>query len=330
MSENGINKAAVLMLALGQDRAAEVMKYLDSREVQKVGSAMAVMSNISEDTLNDVLDSFSDEMSKTTALGINSEEYIRGVLTSALGEEDAGFLIGRILDRRGSTGIDSLKSMESKAVADLIENEHPQIIATILVHLPRFQASAILAELPLHVRNDVVLRIATLDGVQPAALNELNDVLTKLLTISDNSQKRDLGGVRVTAEIMNFLNGDTESSVMNGLKEFNPELAQLVKDNMFVFEDIMTLDDKNVQSILAEVSSDVLVIALKGVKDELQEKILNNMSQRAAETLREDLETKGPVRVAEVEAQQREILQVINRMIEEGKINLKVTDDDYV
>jgi len=176
----------------------------------------------------------------------------------------------------------------------------------------------------------VVLRIATLDGVQPAALNELNDVLTKLLTISDNSQKRDLGGVRVTAEIMNFLNGDTESSVMNGLKEFNPELAQLVKDNMFVFEDIMTLDDKNVQSILAEVSSDVLVVALKGVKDELKEKILNNMSQRAADTLREDLETRGPVRVAEVEAQQREILQVINRMIEEGKINLKVTDDDYV
>jgi flagellar motor switch protein FliG len=330
MSEKGINKAAVLMLALGQERAADVMRYLDSREVQKVGSAMAVMNNVTEDTLNDVLDSFSDEMSKTTALGINSEEYIRGVLNSALGEEDAGFLIGRILDRRGSTGIDSLKSMESKAVADLIESEHPQIIATILVHLPRFQASAILSELPLGVRNDVVLRIATLDGVQPAALNELNDVLTKLLTISDNSQKRDLGGVRVTAEIMNFLSGDTESSVMTGLKEFNPDLAQLVKDNMFVFEDIMTLDDKNIQSILAEVSSDVLVVALKGVKDELKEKILANMSQRAADTLREDLDSKGPVRVAEVEQQQREILQVINRMIEEGRINLKVTDDDYV
>jgi flagellar motor switch protein FliG len=330
MSENGINKAAVLMLALGQERAADVMKYLDSREVQKVGSAMATMSNVSEDTLNDVLDSFTDAMGSTTALGINSEEYIRGVLNSALGEEDAGFLISRILDRRGSTGIDSLKSMESQAVADLIEAEHPQIIATILVHLSRVQASSILASLPLAVRNDVVLRIATLDGVQPAALNELNDVLTKLLTISDSSQKRDLGGVRVTAEIMNFLSGDTESSVMDGLKEFNPDLAQAVKDNMFVFEDIMTLDDKNVQSILAEVSSDVLVVALKGVKDELKEKILNNMSQRAAETLREDLETRGPVRVAEVEGQQREILQVINRMIEEGKINLKVSEDDYV
>lgn len=330
MSEVGIDKAAVLMLALGQEHAAEVMKYLDSREVQKVGSAMAIMSNVTEAHLNDVLESFSDEMQQTTALGINSEEYIRTVLTRALGEEDAGFLISRILDRRGSTGIDSLKSMESKAVADLIESEHPQIIATILVHLPRFQASAILAELPTAIRNDVVLRIATLDGVQPAALNELNDVLTKLLTISDNSQKRDLGGVRVTAEIMNFLSGDTETSVMNGLKEFNPELAQSVKDNMFVFEDIMTLDDKNIQAILAEISSDVLVVALKGVKDELKNKIVGNMSQRAGEMLLEDLETKGPVRLAEVEAQQREILQVVNRMIEEGKINLKIVDDDYV
>lgn len=330
MSEVGIDKAAVLMLALGQEHAAEVMKYLDSREVQKVGSAMAIMSNVTEAHLNDVLESFSDEMQQTTALGINSEEYIRTVLTSALGEEDAGFLISRILDRRGSTGIDSLKSMESKAVADLIESEHPQIIATILVHLPRFQASAVLAELPTAIRNDVILRIATLDGVQPAALNELNDVLTKLLTISDNSQKRDLGGVRVTAEIMNFLSGDTETSVMNGLKEFNPELAQSVKDNMFVFEDIMTLDDKNIQAILAEISSDVLVVALKGVKDELKNKIVGNMSQRAGEMLLEDLETKGPVRLAEVEAQQREILQVVNRMIEEGKINLKIVDDDYV
>jgi flagellar motor switch protein FliG len=218
--------------------------------------------------------------------------------------------------------------MDSQSVAELIHNEHPQIIATILVHLERDQSSEILKNFTERLRNDVMLRIATLDGVQPTALRELNDVLTKLLSGNENLKKKPMGGIRVAAEILNFMSADTESSVMESLKSYDDDMAQKIMDEMFVFDNIMDIDDRGIQLLLREVQSDALIIALKGAAPELREKIFKNMSQRAAEMMREDLEAKGPVRLSEVEAQQKEILLVVRRLADEGQLMLGASGED--
>lgn len=331
MSEDGVMKSAVLMLAIGEDEAAEVMKYLSPKEVQKLGAAMATLKSVGreqvETTVNDFL-SIADESSN---FGLDSDEYIRSVLTKALGDKASGVL-DRILQNRDSSGIESLKWMDGPTVADLILNEHPQIIATILVHLDPDHASEVLSKFTERLRQDVMLRIATLDGVQPTALKELNDVLSKLLSGNESLKKQSMGGVKVAAEIMNYLNGETEAAVMEGLKNYDEELAQKIMDTMFVFDDIIQIDDKGIQVMLREVQSETLIIALKGTTAEMREKIFKNMSTRAAEMMREDLESKGPVKLSEVEAQQKQMLQIVRRLADEGQIMLggKGGDDQYV
>ena len=331
MSGAGIHKGAILMLALGEEEAAEVMKYLSPREVQKLGAAMSTMKAVQSEELEQVLEDFRGETEQNTSLGLDSDEYIRSVLTRALGEDKASSLLNRILGTRDASGIESLKWMDSASVADLVRNEHPQIIATILVHLERYHACEVLDHFSERLRNDVVLRIATLDGVQPAALRELNEVLTKLLTGNENLKKKPMGGVRAAAEILNFLSGENEQSVMANLKNYDSDMAQKIMDEMFVFENIMDIDDRGIQVILREVQSESLIIALKGAGQDLREKIFKNMSQRAAEMMREDLESKGPVRLSEVEAQQKEILQIVRRLADEGQIMLGAKgEDQYV
>jgi len=328
MSEMGIHKSAVLMLALGEEEAAEVMKYLGPREVQKLGAAMSTMKAIASEELVSVLDDFRTETDKNTSLGVDSDEYIRAVLTKALGEDKASTLLNRILGTRDASGIESLKWMDGQSVAELVRNEHPQIIATILVHLERYHACEVLDHFPERLRNDVVLRIATLDGVQPAALRELNEVLTKLLSGNESIKKKPMGGIRTAAEILNFLSGENEASVMANLKNYDSDMAQKIMDEMFVFENILDIDDRGIQTLLREVQSESLIIALKGAGPDLREKFFKNMSQRAAEMMREDLESKGPVRLSEVEAQQKEILQIVRRLADEGQIILGAKGDD--
>ncbi|MGB6054737.1 MAG: flagellar motor switch protein FliG [Burkholderiaceae bacterium] len=328
MSELGVQKGAILMLALGEDEAAEVMKYLGPREVQKLGAAMSVMKGVANEDLQVVLQEFRTETELQTSLGLDSDEYIRTVLTKALGSDKASSLLNRILGGRDASGIESLKWMDAQSVAELIRNEHPQIIATILVHLERYHACEVLDQFTERLRNDVVLRIATLDGVQPAALRELNEVLTKLLSGNENLKKKPMGGIRAAAEILNFLSGENEASVMENLKAYDAAMAQRIMDEMFVFDNIMDIDDRGIQTILREVQSESLIIALKGAPQELREKIFKNMSQRAAEMMREDLESKGPVRLSEVEAQQKEILQIVRRLADEGQVMLGAKGDD--
>lgn len=331
MSDEGIEKGAILMLALGEDEAAEVMRFLGPREVQKLGAAMSAMKGVANEQLETVLEDFRQETEKSSSLGLDSDEYIRQVLTKALGDDKAASLLNRILGGRDASGIESLKWMDSASVADLIRNEHPQIIATILVHLERYHACEVLDHFTERQRNDVVLRIATLDGVQPTALRELNEVLTKLLTGNESLKKKPMGGIRTAAEILNFLSGETEASVMSNLKNYDSDMAQKIMDEMFVFDNIMDIDDRGIQVILREVQSESLIVALKGANQELREKIFKNMSQRAAEMMRDDLESKGPVRLSEVEAQQKEILQIIRRLADEGQIMLGAKgEDQYV
>lgn len=331
MIDNGVHKGAVLMLALGADEAAEVMKYLGPREVQKLGAAMSTMKAIQSEELVSVLSEFRAETEKNTALGLDSDDYIRDVLTKALGDDKAASLINRILGARDSSGIESLKWMDAQSVADLVRNEHPQIIATILVHLERDQASEVLDHFTERLRNDCVLRIATLDGVQPAALRELNEVLTKLLTGNENLKKKPMGGIRTAAEILNYFSGENETSVMSNLKNYDADMAQKIMDEMFVFENILDIEDRGIQLLLREVQSETLIIALKGATPELREKFFKNMSSRAGEMMREDLESKGPVRLSEVESNQKEILQIIRRLADEGQLTLGgKAEDAYV
>lgn len=320
---NGVTKGAILMLALGESGASEVMKFLGPREVQKLGEAMTSMKSIPQEAVENVLQDFNQVADSNSSLGVDSDDYIRSVLTKALGDDKASSLLNRILGGGAdASGIESLKWMDAESVADLIHNEHPQTIATILVHLERDQACEVLGSFTDRQRNDVLLRIATLSGVQPTALRELNDVLTKLLSGSDVLKKQPMGGIRVAADILNFMSGENEAAAMEHLKNYDPDMAQKIMEQMFVFENIMDIEDRGIQLLLREVQSDSLIIALKGASEEMREKIFKNMSQRAAEMMREDLESKGPVKLSEVESQQREILTIIRRLADEGQISL--------
>ncbi|OIQ81760.1 flagellar motor switch protein FliG [mine drainage metagenome] len=332
MSEAGIKKSAILLMSIGEEEAAEVLKFLGPKEVQKIGTAMAALANVSHEQVHESLRDFREEAEDRTTLGMGSDGYIRSMLIKALGDDKAGSLIDRILQGGDTSGIESLKWMDSASVAELIKNEHPQIIATILVHLDFDQASEILAKFVERLRNDVMLRIATLDGIQPHALRELNDVLTKLLSGGEHIKKTAKGGVKTAAEIINFMGGAVESSVMGNIKSFDEELAQRIQDEMFVFEDINKIDDRGMQLLLREVQSESLIVALKGATPELREKVFRNMSQRAAEMLRDDLEAKGPVRVSEVEAEQKELLKIVRRLADEGQIVLggKGSDEGFL
>jgi len=320
MENDGIAKSAILLMSLGEDEAAGVFKYLGPREVQKIGSAMAGLKAVSRAEISTVVSEFCDQAGTQSTLGVASNEYIRNVLKKALGDDKSASLIDRILQGGDTSGIEGLKWMGSPAVAELIKNEHPQIIATILVHLEREQASEILALFTERTRNDVLLRIATLDGIQPAALMELNDVLTALLAGNKHIKNARMGGVRTAAEILNFMHANEETSIIDNVKEFDADLAQKIIDEMFVWENLIDLDNRAIQMLLKEVQSESLILALKGSSEPLREKIFANMSQRAAEMLRDDLESKGPVRVTEVEAQQKEILKIVRRLTEEGQI----------
>ena len=320
MSEDGVQRSAILLMSLGEEGAVEVFKHLGPREVQKLGTAMAKLSNVTRAQVASVLREFHEEAVQQTTIGSAPDQYLRSVLTRALGDDKAGALIDRILQGQDNAGIESLKWMDAGSVAELIKGEHPQIIATILVHLEPDQAGEVLAQFVERLRNDVVLRIATLEGVQPSAMRDLNEVLSQILTGTDKLKKSARGGVEAAAEILNNLGATVEASITSHIREVDPDLAQKIQDKMFVFENLMDLDDRGIQLLLREVQSETLVVALKGTTESLREKVFKNMSQRAAEMLRDDLEAKGPVRLSEVEAEQREILRIVRRLAEEGQI----------
>ncbi|MFC4161690.1 flagellar motor switch protein FliG [Chitinimonas lacunae] len=318
-NEDAIRRSAILLMSLGEDAAVEVFKYLGPKEVQKIGMAMANMDNVTREQVEEVLADFIASTQNRANFGA-ADEYIRSVLTKALGSDKAANLLDRILQGGDNTGIEALKWMDSTAVAELIKNEHPQIIATILVHLEPDQCSEILNQFVERLRNDVLLRIATLEGVQPAALRELNEVLTQLLSGSDRIKKSALGGEAMAAEILNFMGGVIETSALNSIREYDPELAQRIQDKMFTFENLVDVDDRGIQLLLREISSDSLIIAMKGTSEMLRNKIFRNMSSRAAEMLRDDFEAKGAVKVSEVETEQREILKIVRRLSDEGQL----------
>jgi flagellar motor switch protein FliG len=329
---DGVQNSAIFLMTLGENEAAEVLKYLGPKEVQKISSAMVTLKNLTRDQIAVVFHEFLLAAAEKTTIGMDSQGYIRNMLTKALGDDKAAGLLDRIMHSSDTSGIESLKWMDPGAVAEMIGNEHPQIIATILVHLEPDQAASIMKMLPERTRSDVLLRISTLDGVQPVALRELNDVLSKLMSGGSTNKKNLKGGISTAAEILNFMGGSMEAEMMDKVRSFDPELAQKIEDKMFVFENVLDIDDRGIQLILREVQSEALIVALKGASEELREKIFKNMSSRAAEMMREDLESKGPVKLSEVESNQKEILKIVKRLSDEGQVALggKGDDDAYV
>jgi flagellar motor switch protein FliG len=329
MAENaskipGVDRAAILLLSLGEGPAAEVLKHMAPKEVQKIGAAMAALTNVSRDQVGAVLETFTKSLDNQTAIGVGSDDYIRKMLVQALGTDKAGGVIDRILLGGSSKGLEALKWMDPRAVAELIRLEHPQIIAIILSYLDADQAADIIVHMPDRVRIDVIQRIATLDGIQPSAMQELNEIMEKQFSGQNTSNVKSsgVGGLKAAANILNLTEASKQAEIIAGIKEGDEKLAQNVEDLMFVFEDLVDIEDRGIQALLREISSDSLIIALKGADEAMKEKIFKNMSKRAAEMLRDDLEVKPPVRLSEVETAQKEILGVARRLSESGEISL--------
>ena len=327
---SGVQRAAVLLLSLGESDAAEVLKHMEPKEVQKIGITMATMTDVSREKVQMVIDQFSAELGNTTSLGVGSDEYIKNMLEQALGKDKAGNLVDRILLGRNTTGLDALKWMDPRAVADLVRNEHPQIIAIVMSHLEPDQAAQALKLLPERTRVDVVLRIATLDGIPPNALNELNEIMERQFAGNQNLKSSSIGGVQSAANILNFMDGGQDQVILKQIGNIDSPLGTRIQDLMFVFDDLVDLDDREMQLVLREVSGERLGLALRGADNKVKDKITRNMSSRAAEILLEDMEARGPVRLSDVETAQREILAIVKRMADEGTITLGGGSEDML
>ena len=317
-----VEKAAIMLMALGEKDAAEILKHMGPREVQRVGSAMATMKNINHAQLEGVTTEFLEAVSGQTGMGLGSDKYIKNMLTQALGEDKAGALIDRILLGGSTTGLDSLKWMEARQVSDLIRHEHPQIQAIVVSYLDPDQSAQVLANFDEKVVLDIIMRVASLEAVQPSALQELNDILESQFSGKGGSQTTSMGGVKVAANIVNFVDSTIAADLLEQITEIDEDLGTQIQDLMFVFDNLVDIDDRGIQVLLREVTTDQLVVALKGADVNVQEKIFKNMSKRAAELLRDDLEAKGPTKVSEVEAAQKEILTTARRLADAGEIVL--------
>ncbi len=318
----GDERAAILLMSLGEETAAEVLKHMGAKAVQRVGSAMASLRNVSKERMEQVIDEFAEALDSQTSLGVGSDEYVRKVLTSALGEDKAGSLIDRILIGRNSKGLEALKWMETRSVAELIRNEHPQIIAIVLAYLDADQSAEILNLLAERVRVDVLMRIASLDGIQPAALKELDEIMERQFSGTGNLKASSVGGVKVAASIMNMMDASAEQQLMEWVREEDEALGQKIEDLMFVFDNLADMDDRSMQRLLRECQNDKLVLALKGAEKQVKDKIFANMSQRAAEMLKDDLEAAGPAKLSDVNAAQKEILASARQLADQGEISL--------
>jgi flagellar motor switch protein FliG len=321
-------RAALLLFALGEDRAASVLKHIEPKEVQVIGFAMARLADISPVMVDDVLEEIIIAVKNLTSLGIESDGYIRKMLVQALGEEKASGIIERIFVSSGGKGIEQLKWMDAMSVADLVRLEHPQIGAIILSLLGSDKASEVMLRLPEKMRSDLLVRIATMQGVQPAALRELDDIMEKQLSGSETVKATTIGGIDAAANILNFMDGAAGNLLLARISENNADLALRIQDKMFVFEDLASISASAMQTVLREIPTGQLLLALRGASDGLKEKIYSNMSRRAADILRDDLEASPPAKLSEVEWAQKDILGMVKQLADSGAIQLGSEGDD--
>lgn len=327
---SGTQRAALLLMTLGEGEASDVLKYMDAKEVQRLGTAMATLKNVTKDQASGVLDHFITDVEDQTAIGIDTEDYIRTLLTNAFGAKKANAFIDRILIGHDAQGLDALKWMNSKDIVEIIDGEHPQIVAIVIAYLEAEQAAEVINLLPVDQRADVIMRVARLSDVQQSALAEIENLIASKSKDATKAQSDKVGGDKVAANIINALETAKGEDILEEIKEKNEELSVRIQDMMFVFDTLLTVDDRGIQSLLREISNDLLAPALKGCDPAVRDKILNNMSKRAGTLLREDMEAKGPIRLSEVEEAQKAILEVARRLAESGEINLGQGGEEYV
>ncbi len=327
---SGTQRAAMLLMTLGENEAAEVLKFMDAKEVQQLGVAMTALDNVSKDQASGVLDGFMTDVEDQTSIGVATEDYVRKVLTSAFSESKANAFIDRMLTGSDAKGFEALKWMSSEEIVEIIEGEHAQIVAIIISYLEPDQAASVINQIPDDQQAEVVMRIAKLSDVQQSALAEIEALIASKSEDASRGTAKKVGGEKVAAAIVNALGVTTGETILEQIKEQNETLSERIQEMMFVFDTLLTIDDKGIQSLLREISNDLLVVALKGAVPEMQDKMLKNMSKRAATLLREDMEARGPTKLSDVEEAQKEILEAARRLADSGDLNLGVGGDEYV
>ena len=327
---SGTEKAALLLMTLGEQEAAEVLKYMEANEVHRLGTAMATLKSVSRNEADKVLDIFILDVEDQTALGVDTENYVRKLLGNAFGASKANAFIERIVSGDDAKGLDALKWMSSREVVDIIQDEHPQIIAIVLAYLESGQAAEVIEKLPEEMRADIVMRVARLTDIQQSALAEIENLIANKSADTGRGVTRKVGGDKVAAGIINSLKPERGEKLLEEIKEKNEELSERIQDMMFVFETLLEVDDRGIQALLREISNDLLVVALKGCDPAISDKILGNMSKRAATLLREDMDAKGPIKLSDVEQSQKEILDIARRLADSGDINLGQGGEEYV
>jgi flagellar motor switch protein FliG len=324
----GTQRAAILLMSLGEQDAASLLKQLDAKDVQKLGLAMAELKEISREQVNAVLAKFIGIADSRANLASGSTDYVRRVLTQAVGKQKTDMLLDRVSTGQTGQGIEALKWMEAKAVAQIISVEHPQIAAIVLAHLEPEQSAAIMPLLNEELRTEVLLRIASLNEVPQTALTELDQLVEKQANVAPQVPLRRVGGARTVANILNSMERDKSSAELGKIEKTDADMHQKIKDLLFVFDNLLDVDDRGIQTLLREVGSETLAVALRGAEPEVSEKILKNMSKRAADILKDDMEARGPVKLADVEAAQKEIIVIAQRLAEEGNISLGSKGED--
>ena len=327
---SGTQNAALLLMTLGEDEAAEVLKYMGAKEVQKLGAAMATLGGVSREQAGTVLDSFISDIEDQSPFGIGTEEYVRKVLSNAFGSAKANAFIDRILSGDDGKGLDALKWMSAREVVSIVDGEHPQITAIVIACLESDVAAEVVDQLPDTIRCDVIMRIAHLNDVQQTALAEIENLIQHKSMDASRTSNEKVGGDKVAADIINALDAEAGEALLDEIKEKNEELSDRIRDKMFDFDVLLSIDDRGIQAILREISNDLLVTALKGCDPSISDKVFNNMSKRAATLLREDMEARGPTKLSEVEESQKEILETVKRLSDNGDIDLGKGDDEYV
>jgi flagellar motor switch protein FliG len=326
---DGATRAAILLMTLGERLAAEVLRYLNPKEVQKIGLVMATLKGVSRQEVTATLDEFLKQAVSRTPLGIGTEEYLRKTLSGALGKDKAQTLINRIMAGEQLGGLEALRWMDAPAIARVIRNEHPQIVAIVLAHLDADQAAEVLSLFPEPQQADLVMRVANLESVAPSALTELDAILDQKVSNSPTVQSSRIGGLTTAVNLLNLVDRSMNTQIMDSIKEQDPDLGTALDEAMFTFDDLAETSDRGIQTLLKEITNSVLVTALKGSDEAIREKIFRNMSKRAALLLRDDLEGTGPVRLSEVEQAQKEIITVARKLAEAGELTLG-KGDNYV
>jgi len=324
---SGTKRAAVLMLLLGEQQAAEIIRFLNPKEVQALGGAMVSVADLSQEAVNSVLDEFVTTIKKQTSLGLGTTDYVEKVLKRALGDDKAASVLGRIMPGQSSKGLDILSWMDARSIAEMIRGEHPQVSAIILSVLENSVAADVLAFLPPESRAEIIQRVASLEVVQPSAMEELEAIMKKQFSNNSSAQSSSFGGIKAAAKIMNFTKTALEASVMTSLGELDPDLMQKIQDNMFTFDNLVSVDNRGIQVLMRNVEPDLLMIAMKGAGDPVKDKFFGNMSERARGMFRDDMEAKGPLRIADVEEAQKTIMRIARKLSDAGDLVLGGGDD---